>query len=463
MPLQQNPLGSRHLSLPAYQPTKRRTVLWMVPSIILGGKLASARHTEASPWSDLVDESEKLLRAEMDQIYPAVVDRKRGGFHQNFDANWIPIPDTDCMVVAQARHTWTAALLAEHWPDRHKQFEEIARHGIAFLSGPMSDSKEGGLFFNVGADGKARHPEDDQKHTYGLAFALYAAAYVHRVTADATARQLAIDTFLWLDQHAHDPQQGGYWDALQRNGQPIATRISAETLSGPRDRLGVPPGLKTMNTHIHLLEALVELVRIAPKEIPQATDRLKELFDLVAHRFTNPPGALTLYFTGDWRPTPAHNSFGHDVETAFLLEEAAETIGTNDALQTAHHVGKQLVDHALEVGFDRERGGFYDRGEVFGNPIDTAKVWWAQAEGLHALARLHARLHANEDRYGQSLRKLWRFVTQHSVDRQRGGWFWQTDVEGIPEGPSEKLNAWKCGYHTARSLIGMQSALKTLD
>jgi len=115
----------------------------MVPSIILGGKLASARHTEASPWSDLVDESEKLLRAEMDQIYPAVVDRKRGGFHQNFDANWIPIPDTDCMVVAQARHTWTAALLAEHWPDRHEQFEEIARHGIAFLSGPMSDSKEG--------------------------------------------------------------------------------------------------------------------------------------------------------------------------------------------------------------------------------------------------------------------------------------------------------------------------------
>ncbi|MFN9593624.1 MAG: hypothetical protein ACK56G_13090, partial [Pirellulaceae bacterium] len=116
MPFQQNPLGSRHLSLPANQPTKRRTVLWMVPSIILGGKLASARHTEASPWSDLVDESEKLLRAEMDQIYPAVVDRKRGGFHQNFDANWIPIPDTDCMVVAQARHTWTAALLAEHWP-----------------------------------------------------------------------------------------------------------------------------------------------------------------------------------------------------------------------------------------------------------------------------------------------------------------------------------------------------------
>lgn len=462
MPFEEDTAGSRHLALEAHQRSSRRTVLAMIPSIFLGGKVACASQTAPSAWSDLVDGSERLLRQEMDQIYPAVVDRKRGGFHQNFDANWMPFPDTDCMVVAQARHTWTAAALAEHWPDRREQFQEIARHGIAFLSGPMSDPKDGGLFFTVGADGKARHPQDDQKHSYGLAFALYAAAYVHRVTADATARKLAIDTFLWLDQHAYDAQHGGYWDALQRNGQPIATQISAQTLAGPRDRLGVPPGLKTMNTHIHLLEALVELVRIAPQETPQAVDRLKQLFDLVAHRFTNPPGALTLYFTGDWRPTPAHNSFGHDVETAFLLEEAAVTIGTDDALQTAHQVGKQLVDHALEVGFDHERGGFYDRGEVFGNPIDTAKVWWAQAEGLHALARLHARRHATEDRYGKSLQKLWRFVTQHSVDHNLGGWFWQTDVEGIPEGPSEKLNAWKCGYHTARSLIGMQTALKGL-
>lgn len=462
MPFEKNSPGSHFRTRALQRQTSRRTVLGMMPSMMLGARLACADQTKAAAWSDLVDGSEKLLREEMDQIYPAVVDRVRGGFHQNFDAQWNPIPDTDCMVVAQARHTWTAAALSQHWPDRREQFQEIARHGIAFLSGPMSDPKDGGLFFNVGADGKSRHPEDDQKHSYGLAFTLYAAAYVHRVTADATARQLAIDTFLWLDQHAYDAKDGGYWDALQRNGQPIATRISAETLARPRDRLGVPPGLKTMNTHIHLMEAMVELVRINPQETPQAAARLKELFNLVAHRFTNPPGALTLYFTGDWRPTPAHNSFGHDVETAFLLEEAAETIGTQDALQTAHHVGKQLVDHALEVGFDNQRGGFYDRGEVFGSPFDTAKVWWAQAEGLHALARLHARLHATEDRYGQSLQKLWRFVTQHSVDRNLGGWFWQTDAEGMPEGPSEKLNAWKCGYHTARSLIGMQTALKTL-
>ena len=358
MPFDKKPPCSSHLAVAASQKASRRAVLGMMPSMILGGKLVCASQIDATTWSDLVDGSERLLRDEMDKIYPAAVDRKRGGFHQNFDAHWMPIPDTDCMVVAQARHTWTAAALAAHWPDRREPFQEIARHGIEFLSGPMSDPKDGGLFFHVGADGKSRHPEDDQKHSYGLAFALYAAAYVHRITADATARKLAIDTFLWLDQHAYDAQHGGYWDALQRNGEPIATKISAETLAGPRDRLGVPPGLKTMNTHIHLLEALVELVRIHPQETPQAVARLKELFDLVAHRFTNPPGALTLYFTGDWRPTPAHNSFGHDVETAFLLEEAAEAIGTLDALQTAHHVGQQLVDHALAVGFDLQRGGF---------------------------------------------------------------------------------------------------------
>ena len=155
MPFEEDPAGSRHLALEAHQRSSRRTVLAMIPSIFLGGKVACASQTEPSAWSDLVDGSERLLRQEMDQIYPAVVDRKRGGFHQNFDANWMPFPDTDCMVVAQARHTWTAAALAEHWPDRREQFQEIARHGIAFLSGPMSDPKDGGLFFTVGADGKA--------------------------------------------------------------------------------------------------------------------------------------------------------------------------------------------------------------------------------------------------------------------------------------------------------------------
>ena len=133
------------------------------------------------------------------------------------------------------------------------------------------------------------------------------------------------------------------------------------------------------------------------REDPLVKKRLGEVHALVRDRIAAEPGGLNLYLTRDWQATPAHDSFGHDVETAFLLVESADALGTPDDPKT-WHMARRLVDHALDWGWDEQHGGFYYKGEAFGGEaFDTHKDWWTQAEGLNALLLMH-RKYGGEDR-----------------------------------------------------------------
>ena len=159
-----------------------------------------------------------------------------------------------------------------------------------------------------------------------------------------------------------------------------------------------------MNVHIHLLEALAALSRVdrSPGGDGPAARAARRWS---ATGSPSSPGALNLYLTPDWRAIPAHDSFGHDVETAYLLVEAAEALGMPDDART-WQVARSLVDHALDWGWDDEHGGFYDKGESFGNPAcDRKKVWWTEAEGLNALLVM-------DRKYGEAHRPLREGVPQ---------------------------------------------------
>src|SRR5262249_10561834 len=147
-------------------------------------------------------------------------------------------------------------------------------------------------------------------------------------TKDDRARKVARDAFEWLERHAHDGEHGGYFEALTREGKPILSWDEVDSPGRRSDRLGVYYGFKSMNAHIHLLEALAEYYAL--EKAPLARRRLEEMLAIVRDRIAVEPGALNLYLTRDWRPAPAHDSFGHDVETAYLLVEAAAALGTPD-------------------------------------------------------------------------------------------------------------------------------------
>ena len=193
---------------------------------------------------------------------------------------------------------------------------------------------------------------------------------------------------------------------------------------------------------------------------PVAQERLREVFEIVRDKVAVEPGRSNLYLTRDWRGIPGHDSFGHDVETAYLLVEAAHALGEPED-GTTWRMARRLVDHALDWGWDEENGGFYDKGESFnGEAFDTDKVWWTQAEGLNALLLMHRKYGGETDRYARAFLKQWEFIEKHMIDPEYGGWFEETDREGNLHGDGRKASPWKLNYHTARSLMNVSRWLR---
>ena len=444
--------------------------LCCLPSILLGGAFFAlvAMPLSAQPVTVAVTSlpaTPAQYRATLAQVeanlqtdvlgawFPRAVSAK-GGFDQNFSENWTNTSHGERSIVFQSRLTWLAAQAALRYPAKKAEWSAISTHGADFLRAAMWDAQNGGFFWALEGGIPVR---DGEKHAYGNAFAIYALAANYRATQNPRALALAQEAFRWLDLHAHDAQNGGYFEALDRSGRPILAPVSdAQTA----DVIGTRYGFKSMNSHIHLLEALAALHEVWPDKVVES--RLREVFGLVRNTIVVPDvGAMNLFFTPAWKPVPNDDSYGHDIETAYLLVEAAAALGMPDDAQT-WKVARQLVDHTLDFGHDAENGGFYDAGGAFGGVSKPEKIWWTQAEALNALLLMHQKYGAQTSRYFDAFNAQWNFIRTRQVDALNGGWYPSLTREGATIPGHVKSDGWTEGYHQGRALLNVAAMLQKL-
>jgi mannobiose 2-epimerase len=339
----------------------------------------------------------------------------------------------------------------------------------------MWDRQYGGFFWLVTRAGKPIPERDGHviKQAYGNAFGIYAAAAYYDVSRDTSALRLARQAFRWLDAHAHDPVQLGYFNYMERDGTPLRAGYA----STPRRPLILPTPPKDQNSSIHILEALTELYRVWPDTAVR--NRLAEMLSLIRDRIREDPGTLRQFSLADWTPVSFrdsseavrsanyyldHVSYGHDIETAYLMLEASQALGLKDDTLTLH-CGKQMVDHALCTGFDTAVGGFYDRGYYLkGRPGITivldSKNWWAQAEGLNTLLLMADRFPEDPLRYQEKFLKEWSYIDRYLIDHEHGGWY----EGGLDKEPQRRLgdkgHIWKAAYHDGRALMNVIERLR---
>ena len=363
----------------------------------------------------LANEIDRLLRNKVLAVwYPRCIDQIYGGFKPI----WPTRGETEKFVVFQARMAWIAATVAGYATDLQAEYLDYARHGLEFLNRVMHDKQFGGYYWKVDLTGDFTERFGDDKHVYGIAFVIHAASETTRQTKDDCALQMAIEAYRWLEHHAADRQHGGYCEWLRRDGSPIPPPPKPYR-KWRFYRLGTLVGYKSMNSHLHLLGAYTALYRVWPDE--GLRKRLEQLLSILRDRIAVEPGALNLYFTPDWRPLPAHDSFGHDVEAAYFLAAAVEALGQPDD-QTTWRVARQLVDHALIWGWDERYGGFYHKGEIFSGTHDMRKFGWVQAESLNALLLMHERFGQETNDYFEAFIKLWQFIRTHQINHRHGDW-----------------------------------------
>ena len=391
---------------------------------------------------------DNLKQQVLTQWFPRAVDPS-GGFHQNYAEDWSRLPGGERSVVYQSRLTWLASQAAERFPEHSKAYLSYARHGFHCLQDTLWDPKNGGFFWAV--DGAAGKPvRGGEKSVYGVSFAIYALASLYKASKDEAALTLAHSAFAWLQAHSHDAVHGGWRESLTRQGEPID--------GAGNDPIGTVYGRKSMNTHIHLLESLTALCEARPSRV--ARESLLEVFLVVRDKVAvESAGYLNLFFTPDWKVVLGHDSYGHDVETAFLLIEAAAVLGMPRDERT-WALARRITDHALKFGWDTRHGGFYDSGEVLGLPISRDKIWWVQAEGLNALLLMDGKFGHETSRYWDAFLRQWEFIQTHQVDHKYGGWLSEVSENGERLPGRVKSDSWTECYHQGRALLTVSAALR---
>ncbi len=439
-------------------------VKYLAIVIIIFFSLSACRVTEKEylgvPHTEIKIQLDYLLN----NFYPRIIDTVNGGYWTNFENDWTLSENQDKMLVTQARGLWTAARAAEMFPE-NPVFRKAADHGYEFLTTRLWDTIGGG-FYQFYYPDSAQKAEAVYKLTYGNAFALYALSQYALINKTPETLGWVKKAFDWLEKKVYDPAEKGYFSIWIGN-----TKFTGKEVPEGWDN----PSGKDQNTGIHLLEALTTAYRVIPDDIVK--DRLTETLGLVRDRMVNESGYLNLFFDSKWNPVCIkdssrnyiiknpwmdHVSFGHNIETAYLLVDASKALyGTPDPLTLK--VARGLIDHTLEFGFDKDFYGIFDKGYEFTKGtvevIDSSKVWWAQAEAWHALA-LFSELYPEDNRYAAEFPKMWNYITTEMVDKEHGGWY-NSGLDANPRTVRErKVHAWKSCYHDGRALMQVFSYSK---
>ncbi len=445
---------------------KNKCLLFYISFFLIGSLFSQTRvkETDSSLSARLEIAATDQL---MDKWYPLVIDKENGGFYSEVTHDFKLGENHNKMIVSQARHIWSNAVAASQNPGKNSYLKN-AEHGFHFLRDVMWDSIYGGFYNLVTKEGEPMLKKGEEKTSYGNAFAIYGLAAYFAASGNPEALDLAKKTFFWLEENSHDPEYLGYFNHLKPDG--TLYRRTADWSSTSE------VGYKDQNSSIHLLEAFTELYLVWPDELLRG--RLEELLLIIRDTITAEEGYMRLFFEADWTPVSFrdsseeeirkhyyldHVSFGHDVETAFLMLEASHALELKNDTLTLQK-GKKMVDHSLRNGWDNDLGGFYDGGYYFSSEedlqiINANKNWWAQAEGLNALLIMSRLFPEDEMNYRGYFDKQWNYIQKYLMDEENGGWYeWGLDT--CPESKTAlKGHIWKASYHNYRALKNIISIL----
>jgi len=359
----------------------------------------------------------------------------RSGFHGFVGEDGRPDPTAPMGGVLCARLLWTFSAAYRRTGDpAHRR---AAEHFHAWLIGRFRDERHGGIYWMLDHAGR---PLADRKQTYALAFAIYGLAEHHLATGRAESLEQALAIFRLIETHAADPVHGGYFEARARDWSALEdVRLSGKDLNAP----------KSMNTHLHVMEAYAALVRAGAGAAVR--DRLRAIVRLHLERVVDAStGHLALFFDERFTPVSRGVSYGHDIEASWLLVEAADDASDAALVERARSLAVAMARVALAEGFDRENGGlFAERGED--GRLDDDKHWWMQAEAV--VGFLNAFEISHDAALLDAAERTWAFVERFVLDPEHGEWRWRVRRDGsrIPGLP--KVEPWKCPYHNSRAAL----------
>ncbi|MBA4411490.1 MAG: AGE family epimerase/isomerase [Bacteroidota bacterium] len=359
-------------------------------------------------------------------------DEKHRGFYGQIDGNDRIIPEADKGGILNARILWTFS--SAYLQEKNPVYLKMANRAKEYILKHFFDPEYGGTYWTISFDGK---PVDTKKQIYSQAFFLYAFTEHYRATGDESSLHTAIQLFQLIEKHSFDNELNGYFEAYSRDWILLEDlRLSAKDENEK----------KTMNTHLHILEAYTNLYRVW-KDDWLAT-QLRNLIEIFTVKIVNQKTKhLDLFFDENWNAKSTIVSYGHDIEASWLINEAASVLGDQELLSEVQQICIKVAESAC--------GGLQPDGslvyEFDKGILDTDRHWWVQAEGV--VGFLNAFELTGKSHFLEKAQNCWNFISANLIDRAGGEWFWSISDIGIPNRNEDKAGFWKCPYHNSRMCL----------
>ncbi|MGN0406082.1 MAG: AGE family epimerase/isomerase [Bariatricus sp.] len=306
-----------------------------------------------------------------------------------------------------------------------------AKHGYEFMKNHCLDAEYGGVFWSVTYDG---NPEDTTKHTYNQAFSIYALSAYYDASGDEESIRLADEIYQIIEERCRDSE--GYLEAFDRTFHPAENDKLSEN--------GVIAG-RTMNTLLHILEAYTEFYRVTGKA--DVKERIEWILDIIAEKIYNPElHRQEVFFDMDYQSLLDLHSYGHDIETAWLVDRAVEVIGEAAYEEKMSPITRDLTQQIFKTAFD----GHSLSNECEKGVVDTDRVWWVQAEAIVGFLNGYQK-DPEKKEYLTAAESIWEYIKTYVIDkRENSEWFWLLNKDGKPYENKPIVDAWKCPYHNGR-------------
>lgn len=388
--------------------------------------------------STLATQFENELHAIADWWMSNTVDEINGGFIGEMTVDNKVVANANKGIILNTRILWFFSEAACFVKDDAKKnaYQHHATRAYSYLVGHFVDSEHGGVFWELTAQGDVRN---SRKQVYAQAFAIYALASYFKLTKDETALNLAYKIFELIETHAQDAEHEGYIEAFASDWSELQDfRLSEKDMNSP----------KSMNTHLHVLEAYSNLYAVDKHiQVANAMRRCLRYFD--EHIINHQQGHLRMFQSLAWEDISNSWSYGHDIESSWLLWEAVELLHDEDLTKHFKPIVLQLAETCLQQGIGKHNE-VLDAYNFKTKTLLDERVWWVQAEAL--VGFLTAWGMTNNTQYKNVAIKVWEFIQKYQKDEQGGEWHWLSTLDAPHVGDC-KMGFWKGPYHNGRAMM----------
>lgn len=361
------------------------------------------------------------------------IDEKNGGFIGEIDYNNHKNYEADKGSVLYARILWSFS--AAYALNQEASYKILAKRAFEAIQHHFYDNEFGGIFWSITHDGK---PKDTKNQIYALAFTIYGLAEYYKISRETKALNMAVSLFRKIEAHSYDAKHEGYFEAFSRDWQPLEDLRLSEKDANEK---------KTMNTHLHIVEAYANLYQIWPEF--ELKVKIREILYVISAYFINKKTwHLKLFFDENWVEKPDVISYGHDIEAAWLLLWCAETIEDKNLIEEYKQYAVAIANATIE-GIDTD-GGLWYEFDPHESQLIAEKHWWPQAELL--IGMTNAFQLTQDTNYLDIVAKNFEFIQNYILDKENGEWIWGINAD-YTKIKKDKAGFWKCPYHNSRACI----------